>query len=128
MSGIKKLIKREIIMKIAVIGSREIDNIDLKKHLPEECDEIVSGGARGVDTLAANYAKENGLALTEFLPNYEAFGRSAPLIRNRGIVDYADGVIAFWDGTSRGTAYVRLLPKSYNRYKRKRGHRSEPKS
>lgn len=93
-------------MKIAVIGSREIDNINLAKHLPAECDEIVSGGARGVDTLAANYAKENGLKLTEFLPNYEAFGRSAPIIRNRTIVDYSDGVIAFWDGTSRGTAYV----------------------
>lgn len=93
-------------MKIAVIGSREIDNIDLKKHLPEGCDEIVSGGARGVDSLAAAYARANGLALTEFLPNYEAFGRGAPLIRNRGIVDYADAVIAFWDGESRGTAYV----------------------
>lgn len=93
-------------MKIAVIGSREIDNIDLQKHLPEDCDEIVSGGARGVDSLAAAYAKQNGLALTEFLPNYEAFGRAAPIIRNRGIVDYADAVIAFWDGSSRGTAYV----------------------
>ena len=93
-------------MKIAVIGSREIDNIDLKKHLPEECDEIVSGGARGVDTLAANYAVQNGIKLTEFLPNYEVFGKSAPIVRNRTIVDYADGVIAFWDGISRGTAYV----------------------
>ena len=93
-------------MKIAVIGSREIDNIDLAKHLPAECDEIVSGGARGVDSLAADYARSHGLKLTEFLPNYEAFGRSAPIIRNRTIVDYADGVIAFWDGTSRGTAYV----------------------
>lgn len=93
-------------MKIAVIGSREIDNINLEKHLPPECDEIVSGGARGVDTLAAEYAKAKGLKLTVFRPDYDSFGRAAPIIRNKEIVNYADGVIAFWDGTSRGTAFV----------------------
>lgn len=93
-------------MKIAVIGSREIDNINLAAHLPEECDEIVSGGARGVDRLAAKYAREHGLTLTEFLPDYETYGRGAPIVRNREIVNYADGVIAFWDGTSRGTSFV----------------------
>ena len=93
-------------MKIAVIGSREITNINLSKHLPPECDEIVSGGARGVDSLAAQYAKDNGLTLTVFRPDYDAYGRAAPIIRNREIVNYADGVIAFWDGESRGTSFV----------------------
>ncbi len=93
-------------MKIAIIGSREIDNINLDKHLPEECDEIVSGGARGVDTLAAEYARAHGLKLTEFLPDYNSFGRVAPLVRNKEIVNYSDAVIAFWDGKSRGTYFV----------------------
>ena len=93
-------------MKVAVIGSREIDNIDLGKHLPEGTTEIVSGGARGVDTLAAEYAMSHGLELTEFLPNYEAYGKIAPILRNKGIVEYSDCVIAFWDGSSRGTKHV----------------------
>ena len=93
-------------MKIAIIGSREIDNINLDKHLPPDCDEIVSGGARGVDTLAANYAKEHGIKLTVFRPDYDRFGKSAPIIRNRTIVDYSDAVIAFWDGCSHGTFFV----------------------
>ena len=93
-------------MKIAVIGSREIDNINLEKHLPKECDEIVSGGARGVDSLAADYARQRGLKLTVFRPDYDSFGRSAPIIRNKDIVNYADKVLAFWDGVSRGTSFV----------------------
>jgi hypothetical protein len=93
-------------MKVAVIGSREIDNINLARHLPDECDEIVSGGARGVDTLAANYARSTGKKLTVFRPDYDAHGRAAPIIRNREIVNYSDAVIAFWDGASRGTAFV----------------------
>lgn len=93
-------------MKIAVIGSREIDFINLDKHLPKECTEIVSGGARGVDSLAARYARTHGLKLTEFLPDYDSFGKSAPLIRNKDIVNYSDGVIAFWDGESHGTLHV----------------------
>ena len=97
---------KEAKMKIAVIGSREITNINLEKHLPSECDEIVSGGARGVDSLAAAYAKRVGLKLTVFRPDYDAYGKSAPIIRNKDIVNYADTVIAFWDGISRGTSFV----------------------
>ena len=44
-------------MKIDVIGSRSINNIPLEKYIPSTCDEIVSGGAKGVDTCAANYAR-----------------------------------------------------------------------
>ena len=92
-------------MKIAIIGSRGIVVKDPEKYVPE-CDEIVSGGARGVDSCAAEYAKRKGLKLTEFLPDYERYGRAAPIVRNRKIVDYADKIIAFWDGRSRGTLSV----------------------
>lgn len=48
----------------------------------------------------------NGLKLTEFLPEYERFGRTAPLKRNITIIENADLVLAFWDGKSRGTKFV----------------------
>ncbi|MBQ3055464.1 MAG: hypothetical protein IJC88_05095 [Oscillospiraceae bacterium] len=93
-------------MKVAVIGSRGLAVDDLGKYLPEETREIVSGGARGIDTCAREYALANGLKLTEFLPEYDKYGRGAPLKRNLQIIEYADLVLAFWDGTSRGTKYV----------------------
>lgn len=93
-------------MKVAVIGSRGITKVNLEDFLPESTTEIVSGGARGVDTCARKYATEHSLILTEFLPDYEHFGRGAPLRRNIEIIDYADLVLAFWDGKSRGTKFV----------------------
>ena len=80
--------------------------LDLEKYLPEGTTEIVSGGARGVDTSAKEYALAHGLKLTEFLPEYNKFGRGAPLKRNITIIEYADLVLAFWDGKSHGTKFV----------------------
>ena len=93
-------------MKIAIIGSRNLKVANLEKYLPESVTEIVSGGAMGIDSCARSYAKQNGLKLTEFLPNYDDFGKKAPLIRNIEIIKYADAVLAFWDGKSRGTKHV----------------------
>ncbi len=93
-------------MKTAVIGSRGITVSNLEEYLPEGTDEIVSGGARGVDTCARRYAEKAGLKLTEFLPEYEKYGRRAPILRNIKIIDYSDTVLAFWDGKSRGTNFV----------------------
>lgn len=93
-------------MKIAVISSRNLTVNDLEKYLPNNVTEIVSGGARGIDSCAREYAMANGIKLTEFLPEYEKYARSAPLKRNIQIIDYADEVLAFWDGRSRGTKYV----------------------
>lgn len=93
-------------MKAAVIGSRSIRIACLDEYLPKDIDEIVSGGAVGIDTLARDYAKRHGLRLKEFLPDYKTYGRGAPLRRNDEIIKYADVVYAFWDGESRGTRYV----------------------
>lgn len=93
-------------MKVAVIGSRNLQVNDLEKYLPKETSEIVSGGARGIDTCAKKYALDNNIKLTEFLPQYDKYGKSAPLKRNDLIIDYADLVLAFWDNNSRGTLYV----------------------
>lgn len=93
-------------MKVAVIGSRNLQVADLSRFLPAETTEIVSGGARGIDTCAREYALAHQLKLTEFLPDYQSFGRGAPLKRNITIIEHADLVLAFWDGQSRGTKYV----------------------
>lgn len=52
------------------------------------------------------YARTRKLKLTEFIPDYKRYGRGAALRRNLDIIDYADEVIAFWDGNSSGTKYV----------------------
>ncbi|MBQ4591287.1 MAG: DUF2493 domain-containing protein [Clostridia bacterium] len=93
-------------MKVAVIGSRGITVPDLTPYLPENTTEIVSGGAKGADSCAKEYALARGIPLTEFLPDYRRYGRGAPLKRNLQIIEYADLVLAFWDGQSRGTGHA----------------------
>ena len=93
-------------MKVAVIGSRNLQVQDLGMYMPKGVTEIVSGGARGIDRCAARYAQTHGFKLTEFLPDYEAYGRGAPLRRNLQIINYADLVLAFWDGKSTGTFFT----------------------
>lgn len=93
-------------MKVAVIGSRNLEINDLGKYLPEGVDEIVSGGAVGIDTCAKEFAKKHNIKLTEFLPEYKKYKRGAPLKRNLQIIEYADEVLAFWDGVSKGTKFV----------------------
>ena len=93
-------------MKVAVIGSRGLTVDNLGDYLPIETTEIISGGARGVDASAREYALRHGLKLTEYLPKYERYGRAAPLRRSIAIIENADLVLAFWDGASRGTKYV----------------------
>lgn len=93
-------------MRLAIIGSRNLQIDNLSDYIPENVTEIVSGGARGVDTCARAYAKKNNLLLREFYPDYDRYGHGAPLRRNLQIIEYADEVLAFWDGTSHGTLFV----------------------
>ena len=93
-------------MKIAIIGSRNLKVNNLGEYLPIGVTEIVSGGAKGIDTCAKIYALKNNIKLTEFLPDYDNYGRSAPIRRNVEIINYADVIVAFWDGTSHGTKFV----------------------
>ena len=93
-------------MKVAIIGSRNLKINCLEKYLPKHITEIVSGGAKGVDSCAKEFAIANNIKLTEFLPDYQKYKRGAPLKRNLEIIEYADLVIAFWDGKSKGTKFV----------------------
>ena len=93
-------------MKVAVVGSRTLRDVDLEQYIPQETTEIITGGAYGIDTLAECYANRRGIPVRIFRPNYDLFGKLAPLARNDQIVDAADMVVAVWDGVSTGTRYT----------------------
>lgn len=96
-------------VRVGIIGSRDCKNLTVEAiaaYLPESCTEIVSGGALGVDALAERLAAEKQLPLRKFLPDYQAYGKRAPLIRNLKIVENCDHLLAFWDCYSRGTAHT----------------------
>ena len=91
-------------MTVAVIGSRSI-RMRVDAFIPIDADAIVTGGAQGVDRAAEQYARRKGIPCTVLKPDYERFGRRAPLVRDQEIVLQADMVVAIWDGASRGTAF-----------------------
>lgn len=93
-------------MKVAVIGSRNLQIEHLEAFIPPDATEIVSGGVKGIDACAREFALANDIKLTEFLPDYDTYGTSAPLERNIKIIEYSDLALAFWDGKSRGTKIV----------------------
>ena len=64
---------------------------------------VVTGGARGADTLAKEVAEELGFGVTEVLPNWHEWGKRAGPMRNRVIAEMSSAMCAFWDGSSRGT-------------------------
>ena len=93
-------------MNVAVVGSRDFEPMELVweflRDWPGPIERIVSGGARGVDTAAARYARAHNIPLTEIRANW-SLGRRAGPMRNREIVAASDLVLAFWDGVSPGT-------------------------
>jgi hypothetical protein len=98
-------------VNIAVVGSRTFEDYDLLEKaldrytIPKQ-DTIISGGARGADSLARRYARENGIRMVEHFPNWKRHGRVAGFLRNEKIVKDAEVVVAFWDGKSKGTQHT----------------------
>ena len=92
-------------MRVAIVGSRNL-MVDIAKYIPANTTEIVSGGARGVDTLAERWADQNNIPKVIFKPDYKRHGRASPIKRNVLIVEAADLVVAIWDGESRGTKFT----------------------
>lgn len=99
-------------MKLAIVGSRTFDDYEtlvialyawVQTHGTPTA--IVSGGARGADRLAARFARDIGVELIEFIPEWDKLGKRAGYVRNAQIVNEADAGIAFWDGVSRGTKH-----------------------
>jgi hypothetical protein len=97
-----------ISMKLAVVGSRQFNDYALLVATLDQIkpiELIISGGAKGADTLAEQYAKDRGIATQIYLPEWEKYGKSAGIRRNHDIMKNADQVVAFWDGCSPGTSH-----------------------
>lgn len=100
--------------KVIVAGSRDfsdyqfmvkkLDFLLSRKSHEKIC--IISGGARGADSLGERYARENNLKLKVFPADWNTFGRKAGYIRNEQMADNADALVAFWDGQSKGTQHM----------------------
>jgi hypothetical protein len=101
-------------MKLAIVGSRDYTNYyqlkiiiakTLKKWNMKISDVtlVVSGGAKGADTLASQWAKEYKKPITMFIPDWKAFGKAAGPMRNTDIVNECTHMIAFPSTKGKGT-------------------------
>lgn len=100
-------------MKVIIAGSRTItkykyvvDAINKAKNNDIIVSEVVSGEARGVDTLGEQYAKENNLPISKHPALWDLHGKSAGYIRNVQMAEYADALICVWDGKSKGSKHM----------------------
>lgn len=94
-----------------MIGSRNFTDVELAKktleelHLKHGAFVLISGGAKGGDKIGAEIAAQKGWECIIHPADWKLYGRRAGLIRNQTIISQADAVVAFWDGTSRGTEH-----------------------
>jgi hypothetical protein len=96
-------------MKVIIAGGRDFNDteaffksmVSIAKDI--EIDEIVSGGAKGADRLGEVWADYAKLSLKVFPADWDTYNKAAGHIRNKQMAEYADFLIAFWDGSSKGT-------------------------
>lgn len=104
-------------MKLIIAGSRSITNPAIVyQHIEEvrsllrsyndDITEVVSGTAKGVDTIGESWAELNEIDIVQFPAPWKELGKLAGLSRNIEMAEYADGLIAIWDGYSTGTAHM----------------------
>ena len=110
-------------MKVIIAGSRTFNNYDLlcetMAHLLDNgliTHEIVCGGARGTDELGARWAKAVNIPIKYFYADWNKYGKAAGPIRNEQMGNYADYLIAFWNGISPGTKNMIDTMKKLNKH------------
>lgn len=101
-------------MRLIIAGSRGFSDYELLKQsiidqgfwkIKQEL-EVVCGMARGADLLGKQFADRNGLIVHKFPADWDTQGKAAGHIRNKQMGDFADSLLAFWDGSSRGTKHM----------------------
>ena len=104
-------------MKLIIAGSRDFENSSEFSEVIFEglvsgiiqyynINEIVSGTAKGPDTMGKEYAEKNNIKVSEFPAEWDLYGKRAGMVRNKLMGDYADILLAFWDGKSKGTKHM----------------------
>lgn len=106
-------------MKLAIIGSRTFNNYELLQEILEQYKSkitlVISGAAKGADSLGERWAFQNGIKLLVFPADWNQYGKRAGFIRNEDIIKNCDCCIAFWDGVSKGTKHSISLCEKYNK-------------
>lgn len=119
--GIKYLNMNKQKLNVAVIGSRSFDDYGLLSRfiitriLPKRIHCIISGGAKGADSLAERFAQEYHCDIKVFPAEWHIYGPKAGYLRNNDIIKSCDMSFAFWDGASRGTAHAIQLCEELNK-------------
>jgi hypothetical protein len=111
-------------MKTIIAGSRTIFDFKVLKaglrlferEQPEPISEVVCGTAIGIDSLGRTWARSQGIPVKEFPANWDLYGKRAGYLRNAQMAEYADALLAIWDGSSKGTRHMIDLAKSKNLY------------
>lgn len=96
-------------MKVIIAGSRNLswaDTCIAIEQCPFNITEVVSGGARGPDTYGESFANDNAIPVVRFPADWNTLGKSAGYVRNIKMAQYADALLAVWDGKSKGTAHM----------------------
>jgi hypothetical protein len=125
-------------MKLVIAGSRSIDDEGMVKTIIEETleekdwnpEEIISGGASGVDSIAEDWAKSQGIEFQKFEPEWGDIDHEDALVRerqdgtkydaaagprrNKKMAEYGDALLAIWNGTSDGTKHMIKVGKQEN--------------
>jgi hypothetical protein len=95
-------------MKVIIAGGRDFTSFNIVQDAIKasgfEITEVVSGKAKGVDTLGEIYALGANIPVVGFPADWNKNGRAAGPMRNKEMAEYADALIAVWDGVSKGTA------------------------
>lgn len=106
--------------RVIIAGGRDFNDFE---RMVDFCDyylqnktsiEIVSGKAKGADSLGEQYAKLRGYPIVEYPADWNKLGKAAGPIRNKEMAKYADALLAFWDGRSKGTKNMLQLAYKHN--------------
>jgi len=94
-------------LRVAIVGSRHFSDqvrvIDYVKSLPPRA-SIITGSASGVDAAATKAAREKGIPVQVIPASFDELAdASKSAARNQRLVDACDVLVAFWDGSSKGT-------------------------